>query len=638
MTLRPIKLLVIEDSDDDAFLLIHNLKKANYEPEYKQVETADELRSALTSEQWDIIISDHNLPQFNAIEALDVLKEFSLDLPLIVLSGDINQNIAVEAMRLGARDYIMKDDTSRLVPAIARELDASEMRMKMRQADEKNRRDLQAIMDHTPAVIYVKNTGGRYTFVNHKYEELFHLKRKDVIGKTDYDFFPEENAAQFESNDKAVLDAGRALESEEIVPQDDGYHTYISIKFPLYNNSNDIYAICGISTDITEYKQQNEQLRRSQKMEAIGQLSGGIAHDFNNQLNIIIGYLDFLDMHFTKEDKPYKWVQTALKATLRCVDLTRQLLSFSRRQTTDKLPLDLNNTFLDLQEIISRSVTPEIDVHYLLSEELWLAETNLGEFQDVVINLVINSRDALPHGGKIVIETKNTVVDDEFTNHNFEIELGDYVQFILTDTGSGIDKESLEHIFEPFFTTKPDGKGTGLGMAMVYGFVKRYEGYIKVYSEPGIGTTIRIYLPRSTASNVIDDHIELKYDLPTGSESVLIVDDEIGLLELAEKFFSELGYKTSIAENGNEALDILKADNIIDLLFSDVVMPGGMNGYELADKATQLRPNLKVLLTSGFTSRTIINDGLEKFSTNLLSKPYRKTDLAKRVRLVLDEM
>jgi len=251
---------------------------------------------------------------------------------------------------------------------------------------------------------------------------------------------------------------------------------------------------------------------------------------------------------------------------------------------------------------------------------------------------VINARDAMPDGGKLLIETTNKHLDSDYTALNPWLEPGDYVQLMLSDTGSGMDKKTLEHIFEPFFTTKSEGKGTGLGMAMVYGFVKRYGGNIKVYSEPGVGTTIRIYLPRSTPSgSTTIAQNDVAAELPGGNESILIVDDEIDLLQLAEEYLTDLGYRTYLAETAAQALEILAGDEKFDLLFSDVVMPGGMNGYELAEQATGKRPGLKVLLTSGFTSKTVAHNGLARFSTHLLSKPYRKDDLAKRIRLVLDE-
>jgi len=398
-------------------------------------------------------------------------------------------------------------------------------------------------------------------------------------------------------------------------------------------------AFVAIILDVTERNQAEDTLRRTQKMEAIGRLSGGVAHDFNNQLGIIIGYLDYLKNHFTVDEKPRQWVETASKATLRCMDLTRQLLTFSRGQSKEKTVVNLNTSLQDMENVIARSVTPEVEVQYFLAGDLGSTRIDPGEFQDAVLNLVINARDAMPGGGKLLIETTNKHLDTDYVTLNPEVEPGDYVQLMLSDTGTGMDKETLEHVFEPFFTTKPAGQGTGLGMAMVYGFVKRYDGHIKVYSEPGVGTAIRLYLPGSIApKSAINAKSARLAELPAGSETILVVEDEDDLLQLADQYLSSLGYRTRLAENAAQALEILAAEGDIDLLFSDVVMPGGMNGFELAQRATEQRPDLKILLTSGYTARTIANNGLARFSAHLLSKPYRKDDLAQRIRLVLNEV
>jgi len=638
LTHRPIKLLVIEDSEDDTFLLIHQLKRSGFEPDYKRVETADEMCSVLSNTKFDIVISDHSLPMFNAIEALSVLQDFDPDLPLIVLSGDIDQNIAVEAMRLGARDYIMKDDPVRLIPAIDRELHKSELLKEARQAEARNRRDLQAIMDHSPAVIYIKDTEGCYTFINQQFEQLFHITHEGIMGKTDYDIFPKDVADVFQYNDKAVLETRHAIKSEDAVLLDDGLYTFVSIKFPLFDEVDEIYSVCGISTDISDYKQQEEQLRRGQKMDAIGQLSGGIAHEFNNQLGVIIGHLDFLDNYTINDKKSHTWVETAIRGTLRCMDLTRQLLTFSRRQATEKTVVDLNVALKELQTMIVRSITPEVEVQYCLADDLQLTEIDPGEFHDAILNMVINARDAMPSGGKLLIETSNKYLDKDYASVNSGIEVGDYVRLVLSDTGAGMDEVTQERIFEPFFTTKPEGKGTGLGMSMVYGFVKRYGGYIKVYSERGVGTAMHLYLPCSTdiEATIKVDNEDEGY-LPTGTETILIVDDEDDLLQLANQYLSGLGYQTRLATSAAQALEILEAGEEIHLLFSDVVMPGGINGYELAQQATKQWPDLKVLMTSGFTSKTMNQNGLANFSAYLLNKPYRVGELAQRVRLVLDE-
>ena len=381
-----------------------------------------------------------------------------------------------------------------------------------------------------------------------------------------------------------------------------------------------------------------QALRRSQKMEAIGQLSGGIAHDFNNQLGIILGYLDFLKNYVASDEKPSKWVEISINATLRCTDLTRQLLSFSRTQTDKKVVVDINARLRELGTMFARSLTPAIEVQYSLADELWPTEIDPGEFQDAILNMVINARDAMPNGGKLLIETSNKQLDAEYAAFNPDAHAGDYIQLVLSDTGSGMNRSTQEHIFEPFYTTKEKDKGTGLGMSMVYGFVKRFGGFIQIYSEVDIGTTLRIYLPRAdtTETNITGDALN-DQNLPTGNETILIVDDEINLLHLADDYLSTLGYKTYLAENSRQALDMLEKHKDIDCLFSDVVMPGGINGYELAELAVKNNAELKVLLTSGFTSKTIAQNGQVRFTAQMLSKPYRKADLAQCIRRTLDE-
>ena len=504
----------------------------------------------------------------------------------------------------------------------------------LEQSSEQQQREL---LNNTSSVVYMKDIEGRYLFINRRFEKLFHVTDQEIKGKTDYDILPKDKADNFRRNDLMAIEAGKPLEFDEIVTQDDGEHTYISVKFPLKSTSGETYATCGISTDITERINMEEALRRSQKMDAIGQLTGGIAHDFNNQLGVIIGYLDFLKDYAAHDEKPLKWIETATRATQRCVDLTQQLLAFSRSKTKQTTVVNLNETFKDMDNMLSHSLTPEVEIQYFLADKLWPVETDVGELQDVILNLAINARDAMPNGGKLVIETANKNLDADYVNLHPGVKAGDYVEIKLSDTGVGMDKETQEHVYEPFYTTKPEGKGTGLGLAMVYGFVERYDGHITVCSELGVGTSFHLYLPRSTASRSDNIVTTQEHGLLTGNESILIVDDEADLLQLASQHLSDLGYHIYKAENANQALEILSAEKNIDLLFSDVVMPGGINGYELAQQATQQRPDLKVLLTSGFTSKTIAKNGLAKFSAHLLNKPYRKIELAQRIRLVLDK-
>ena len=508
----------------------------------------------------------------------------------------------------------------------------------LREAIAKSKNNLQAIMDNSPSIIYVKDVQGDFIFINQQFEEILHVSSEEIIGNSGSQLLPKDFYEHIIQKEKAVFSSGTSLDSEEEIAHDDGSHIYVSTTFPLLDRDEKIYGICSISTDNSERLEQELLIRRTQKMDALGQLSGGVAHDFNNQLGIVIGYLDYLKKSFTVGEKEFKWVDTSIKATLRCMDLTRQLLVFSSHQVKEKKVADINLLLKDMEHVIARSLTPAVEVIYQLSDDLWQTEVDVGEFQDAILNLVINARDALPAGGNLYIETGNKVMDVESEALIQEVEVGEYVQIMVSDTGIGMTGETIEHIFEPFFTTKPEGKGTGLGLAMVYGFVKRHNGLIKFYSEPDMGTTVRIYFPRSAnfESTTVFENINNE-ELPTGSESILIVDDEVELLELAEQYLTELGYHVCCAKNGAQAMSILAEDDSVDLLFSDVVMPGGMNGYKLAQEATMQRPQLKVLLTSGFTTKINIEDGLARFVANLLGKPYRKADLAYRIRLVLDE-
>lgn len=635
MTHRPIKLLVVEDSEDDAFLLIHQLKKGGFDPDYRRVETADEMRSALSAESWDMVISDHNLPTFNAFEALNILKELDPDLPLIVLSGDINQNIAVEAMRMGARDYIMKDDTVRLIPAIDRELQESSLLKEARQAEARNRRDLEAIMDHSPAVVYVKDTHGNYTFINKQFQQLFYDKCKEIVGKTDYDIFPKEIADELQDNDRAVLAAGHALKSEEVVSlQDDRLHTYVTIKFPLFDDTGEIYAICGISTDNTEHKQQEEQLRRTQKMDALGKLTGSIAHDYNNMLNIVLGYAEILENDLSDQPELFECAHEIRHAGKRGAKLTQKLLSFSRHKSVAADMLDINTLLRDEQHMLEKILTARIQLDLELAEDLWPVWVDGGEMEDCVINLCINAMHAIEGNGRLTLHTHNeqiSPIDTRILNLN----AGEYVVFSLTDTGCGMNESTRERIFEPFYSTKGE-HGTGLGLSQVYGFVSSSGGAIKVYSEPHQGTQFVLYFPRYHEPDNEDESADKRpvNDL-RGTETILVVDDEPALLDLTARVLGQQGYHVLRAEGGEQALEILKTASI-DLLLSDVIMPG-MDGYQLAAIVQTQYPTIKIQMASGFADNRNIGMVDESLQQNLLPKPYNAQVLLQRVRDIFDE-
>ena len=388
-----------------------------------------------------------------------------------------------------------------------------------------------------------------------------------------------------------------------------------------------------------------EALRRTQRMEAIGQMTGGIAHDFNNLLGVITGNLEFLQRMVGDDEASAKRVNNALSAAIRGSKLTRRLLNVSSQEARPGTASDANAVLANLEDILAKSLTSEIEVEIHPAADLWQTEIDPGDLGDAILNLALNARDAMPDGGKLVIETENqtvTAMPEFYVGAREMVIPGEYVVVMVSDTGVGIAEDVLEKAFEPFFTTKPEGRGTGLGLSMVYAFAKRSRGDVRIYSEPGHGTTVRIFLPRSHAELVspADNLKGQPGPVSGGTETVLVVDDEPGLLEIADSMLRELGYTTVIAGNGQEAMNILKddRDHKIDLVFSDVIMPGGIGGFELAAAARALRPKIKVLLASGFTGKLADKQVSSDLIRSIVYKPYDKARLAWAVRAVLDRL
>lgn len=497
-----------------------------------------------------------------------------------------------------------------------------------------------SIVENLPNMLFVKDAKDlRYVEWNRAAEELTGLLKDEMLGHNDYDFWPKEQAAFFIDKDKEVIRENKLLDipKESISTKNKGLRTLHTKKIPIYDEKHTPKYLLGISEDITEKLKTEDMLRHSQKMEAVGQMSGGIAHDFNNQLGVITGYLELLEEQIT-DDRYESWFSAIQSAAQRCIDLTRQLLIFSRAEKATISNININHVLTEMRNMIERTVTPEVMVNYFLSEDLWNTELNAGDLQDAILNLVINARDAMPGGGTLNISTANINLDKNIpVISSAELNPGKYIQIVISDTGSGMEPDMIEHIFEPFFTTKGTGKGTGLGLSMVYGFVNRYDGAIDVESVWQKGTTFKLYLPRTNNSSNALENGETKTDFMGGSESILIVDDEIELLSLAKHHLSDLGYKIFVAENPAEALAILEKEKSINLLFTDVVMPGGINGYQLAKEAQKTIAGLKILLTSGYVDKSGDMDEINNSGFKILNKPYRKEQLALEIRQLLDK-
>jgi PAS domain S-box-containing protein len=940
---QPLHILIIEDSKDDTELLLRQLRDNGYDLNYEQVETTEAMKTALARQSWDVVIADYSLPHFSAPAALSLLKEEGLDLPFIIVSGTIDEEVAVAAMKAGAHDYLVKGKLARLIPAIERELREAEMRRERRQAEEvlrQSKERYRLLVELSPDAIVLTDQNLNILLCNqqairmHQYDNI-----EEVIGRNALEFLVPEDHQRVRANMHKVLDRGSLKNIECTLLKKDGAsylgelsasvlvdatgrpegfitiirditehkrtkieiqrrnreltllnqiiaasvanpepeivletacrelalafdlpqitaalfnekktETVIAVTYPpedpkeslienhstplhptfrvtdspilrhlftykaplviadaphdprlaqfrdlldqrgiisililpliiedevigsltleatqprrfpvdevslawrvadqvasalarirliqtsqrlsaaieqvaesvvitdtngtiLYVNPaferisgygraevmgqnprllksgrqdkafyEDLWATItagqvwygrlinqrkdgslytedaaiapvrneigtvvnyvGVKRDVTHELELEERYRQAQKMEAIGRLSGGIAHDFNNLLFVINGYSELLlERHF---DMPGPWrnyLEEIKKAGDRAARLTQQLLIFSRKQTLQPEVLNLNKVVTDVEKMLRRLIGEDIELVTCLDQELGQVKADPGQLEQVILNLAVNARDAMPHGGKLTIETANVELDETHTRQHLKLRPGPYIRLALSDTGVGMDQQTLERIFEPFFTTKEHGKGTGLGLATVYGIVKQTGGDIWAYSELGHGTTFKIYLPRADEPIPTSEPPSSFFDLPRGQETILLVEDEEAVRALTREILEMSGYTVLEAGHGGEALLLCEQhQNPLDLLMTDVVMPQ-MSGRTLAERMKALYPELKVLYISGYTDEAIVHHGVLGPGLFFLQKPFTPNSLASKVREVLD--
>jgi PAS domain S-box-containing protein len=548
--------------------------------------------------------------------------------------GPADVRLAAEIGRRAA----MALDSARLYADLQRE---NAERRRAEEARRKTEDLLHGIVEKAPALIFVKDLDGRYLLVNRHMADVIGVDAESVLGKTASAVYPPAQAQAHAAFDRRVLAAGEALEDEEEVLRDDGPHTYISIEAPLTDASGRVYALCGISTDITARKRAEEALRRSeeqlrqaQKMEAIGNLAGGIAHDFNNLLSVILGYSSLLLQTMEPGDARRADMEEIDRAGKRAAALTQQLLAFGRKQLLQPRTIRLSDVVAGVGSLLRRLIGENIELTVRGSGDLGYVSADPTRMEQIIMNLAVNSRDAMPRGGKLIIETENADLDPARAAH-VGVAPGSYVMLAVTDNGVGMDRATQARIFEPFFTTKEVGKGTGLGLATVFGIVKQSGGSISVDSEPGRGTTFRIYLPRTDATG--EDEHESGYPIPRaleGSETILLVEDEEQVRALVRTILQRSGYHVMEAQTGGDALLVSeKHPGAIDLLLTDVIMPH-ISGPQLAQRLGRLVG--KVLYMSGYTEDSTVRQSAVDSSVALLQKPITPEELVRKVREVLD--
>ncbi|KAB2866712.1 MAG: PAS domain-containing protein, partial [Bauldia sp.] len=537
--------------------------------------------------------------------------------------------------------------------------DSQAMVDRLRRANDdlaRTRTFLDLVIENIPAMLFVKDARDlRFVLINSFVEDMLDVRRADFIGKTDHDYMPKEEADLFLARDREVIATGKPLTvvEERMTAKYKEPRFLQTTKMPVFDERGRPIYLLGLAEDITERRSIEDQLAQAQKMEAIGSLTGGMAHDFNNLLGVIVGNLDLLRGRPGLDAGAEELAGEALDAALKGADLTQRLLAFARRQPLQPRRLAVNDVVENISRLLARTVGEAIEIRLDLGDGVWPVVADPAQLESALVNIVTNARDAMPKGGLLMVATSNRRLDEDYAAQQPGLTPGDYAMIEVSDTGTGMPAEVAARIFEPFFSTKEQGKGTGLGLSMVFGFMKQSGGHINVYSEEGVGTTFRLYLPRTAGAGEALRAAPAAGVERGGPETVLAVEDNPGLRRVVVRQLKELGYRVLEAEDGPAALKILDGE-AVDLLFTDIVMPGGLNGYELARTARDRRPGLKVVLTSGFPEAKLGNGNgngngghamgaggggpadSQWIETRLLTKPYRRDELARLLREVLD--
>ena len=776
---KPIRALIVEDSEHDALLVVRRLERSGFQPVWKRVSAAESLRAALSVQAWDIVISDHSMPGFGSLQALSVLQESGSDIPFIILSGVISEEEAVAAIRAGAEDYISKDNLSRLIPVVERALRAAQVRREHEEIEKvqrENQARKNAIVDSALDSIITIDHEGRIFEWNQAAEKTFGYRRAEVLGKEMAQLivppalrdswrrglsrYPtaEQNAVLGKRMETTALRADgrefpveltitrvpvegppiftgfvrditerkraeealrqteelyrRAITAADAVPYMREYKTesfafigegiqkltgyparqmtpqlwqslvqetimrgeakgltfqdavrltrsgkiknwhsdclittregrkrwVADSSIEIADDQGQITGSIGILMDITERRQLEEQLRQLQKMESIGQLAAGVAHDFNNILAVIQGHAYLLLGGVVEGKDAEESLKQIGAATKRAAGLTRQLLTFSRKQELQPQNLNLNEVINGMAGMVGRLLGAHIALEFVPTPDLPVIYGDVSMMEQILLNLAVNARDAMPRGGQLTVRTAARTFSETEAQRNPEARGGLFACLSVRDTGCGIPPEILLRIFEPFFTTKEAGKGTGLGLATVYGIVKQHQGWIEVESAVGQGTTFNVFLPASSTARISAIGGGSSAAARGRGETILIAEDEPALRRLAARVLRNLGYEVLEAGSGVEAIQVWEQQGKkVDLLLTDLVMPDGLTGRDLAKKMQTEASGLKVIYTSGYSPDSGETTFVFREGSNFLQKPCPPAKLAEAVRRCLDQ-
>jgi len=640
-----MQLLLAGGSDED-FLHLRGLLARTSEGKDGQtqigLDRATSLEEALilmSEKTYDLLFCDYRPGSNIAMELLRETREEDLGVPMVFLSDHVDSATLATAVRAGAYDCVqvsaLDEDSLNRTIRYAVEMHCKEQQ---RERAEDMLRKLWRVVEQSADMVIITDRSGIVEYVNPAFEKLTGFSKQEAIGRSPRILKSGHHSLQFYRNMWREILSGAVYRDVMVNRKKTGELFYAEKTItPLRDAEGRITHFISNDRDITGRRTLEVQLQQAQKMDAIGRLAGGVAHDFNNLLMVISANAELTLEALSEDDPRRSKVEDVLSAARRAGELTRQLLAFGRKQVQSLQVLDLNYVLQEISRILPRLIGEDIQLVLVPGKDLSRVKADPIQIEQVVMNLAANARDAMPHGGRLTMETMNVCLDQDYARRHSMVPSGDYVLLAVTDTGQGIAPEHMANIFEPFYTTKPEGKGTGLGLATVYGIIKQSGGFIWVYSEPGLGTTFKIYLPQAQkAAPAKRAGPPLAEQCPQGTETILLVEDESAVRGTACEFLTHMGYTVLQAQDGEDALTVAQRyGGDIHLMVTDVVMPN-MGGARLAGQLAIERPKMKVLFVSGYAENTVVQQGSIDVARNFLQKPFGLKTLARKIREVLE--
>lgn len=634
-----LRLLIVDDSAEDAEMIVRELRRAGYTLVYERVDTLASMRSLLHWE-WDLILADYKMPGFSGLDALAEFKTWKRDIPFIVVSGAIGEECAVDTVKAGAQDYVLKDRLARLVPVVRRAMkDAADRREYRRIQRDRDRADealcasearLRIILESIQSGVLIVDPETHIILeVNRELSRMVGLSSQQIVGNVCHKF-----VCNAEKGQCPITDLKQAVDhSERILIRADG------TKMPVLKTVREVVIggrrqLIESIVDISELKRLQEQVILAQKMEAIGQLAGGVAHDFNNILQVILGYAELLMRNAAEAESNHEGIENVYQAAQRAAMLTRQLLVFSRRQMVVPTVLDMSTVLANVRSLIEHLVGADVQLSIQCPSGLPPVYADASQLEQLLLNLVVNARDAMPAGGALTITARKLTLNEAQAAEMAGARAGNFVMIAVADTGKGMDAEILSHVFEPFFTTKGVGNGSGLGLSVAYGIAKQHNGWMNVESQAGKGSVFTVYLPVKEV-DVMSSVAESPLTGRGKGERILLVEDEAEVRGLASRVLLSAGYQVVAVGTMSEGEAALRQQgDRFDMIFSDVVLPDG-NGVELVERALVRNPKMGVLITSGYTDERSRWQAIQARGFSFLQKPHSPSRLLTAVREIL---